>query len=50
MRFGENKGTDQAPLRTDAVAAIRSHGETLLKDLATWEAPASGTDFGPSVA
>ena len=37
-------------LGTDAVEAIRSHGETLLKDLATWEALASGTNFGPSVA
>jgi NAD(P)-dependent dehydrogenase (short-subunit alcohol dehydrogenase family) len=47
-------GASNTPLRlqlgADAVEAIRSHSETLLKDLATWESLASGTSFGPSVA
>jgi NAD(P)-dependent dehydrogenase (short-subunit alcohol dehydrogenase family) len=37
-------------LGADAVEAIRSHSETLLKDLVTWQALAGGTGFGPSVA
>jgi NAD(P)-dependent dehydrogenase (short-subunit alcohol dehydrogenase family) len=37
-------------LGADAVEAIRSHSETLLKDLTTWEALARRTSFGPSVA
>jgi hypothetical protein len=46
--------TPNTPLRlqlgADAVEAIRSHSEALLKELATWETLASGTSFGPSVA
>jgi NAD(P)-dependent dehydrogenase (short-subunit alcohol dehydrogenase family) len=37
-------------LGADAVEAIRSHSETLLKELATWQGLASGTGFGPSGA
>ncbi len=35
-------------LGADAVDAIRNHSETLLKDLATWEALARGTSFDRS--
>ncbi len=35
-------------LGADAVDAIRDHSETLLKDLATWEALARGTSFDRS--
>jgi NAD(P)-dependent dehydrogenase (short-subunit alcohol dehydrogenase family) len=35
-------------LGADAVAAIRGHCETSLKDLATWEARIGNTDFGPT--
>jgi NAD(P)-dependent dehydrogenase (short-subunit alcohol dehydrogenase family) len=37
-------------LGADAVDAIRGHSETLLKDLATWEALARGTSFDRSDA
>jgi hypothetical protein len=32
-------------LGADAVEAVRAHSETLLKDLAAWEALARGTHF-----
>jgi NAD(P)-dependent dehydrogenase (short-subunit alcohol dehydrogenase family) len=37
-------------LGADAVEAIRNHSETLLKELASWEALARGTSFGSGPA